>query len=258
MKICFGVHKGKRKMSASGARTTKARARKPAPIIAPLPSTQTTTLVSDAKIGSLMRLNDGVEHARSSSDLLYRLITDPSGTDLRALVGRIKLHVCGMANELRVQQQRTALANEQHKKFASSFTQKTIGDDDLQCLEHLFDQLCGLGVSANDDKARIAQLACVFSILTTDIDIRRLLVQPSNAPDGADGVEADRKAANLIDKSALTMFLQHDACALMTSYRDGNMTALEYVDRCVTAYISYMPTLTPRIAHNFFASVAAN
>lgn len=248
-------------MSASGARATKARARKPAPIIAPLPNTQSTTLVSDAKIGSLMRLNDGVEHARSSSDLLYRLITDPSGTDLRALVGRIKVHVCGMANELRVQQQRTALANEQHKKFASSFTQKTIGDDDLQCLEHLFDQLCGLGVSANDDKARIAQLACVFSIITTDIDIRRLLVQPSNASDGTstnDPVEADRKAANLIDKSALTMFLQHDACALMTSYRDGNMTALEYVDRCVTAYISYMPTLTPRIARTFFASIDTN
>jgi hypothetical protein len=207
--------------------------------------------VSDAKIGSLKRLNDGVEHARASTDLLYRLITEPSGTDLRALVARIKTHVCGMANELHVDQQRTALANEQQKRLAASFTQKPIVDDDLQCLNHLFDKLCGLEVNANDDKARIAQLACVFSILTTDIDIRRQLVG-SDANDNNNN--DDRKSANLIDRSALTLFLQHDARQLMTSYRDGNMTALDYVDRCVTAYLSYLPTLTPRVARSFFAT----
>jgi hypothetical protein len=226
----------------------RARSRKPAGI-AVAPATAPSAPVSDAKIGSLKRLNDGVEHARASTDLLYRLITEPSGTDLRALVARIKTHVCGMANELRIDQQRTALANEQQKRLAASFTQKPIVDDDLQCLNHLFDKLCGLEVNANDDKARIAQLACVFSILTTDIDIRRQLV---GTDAGGNNDDDDRKAANLIDRSALTLFLQHDARQLMTSYRDGNMTALDYVDRCVTAYLSYLPTLTPRVARNFF------
>lgn len=252
-------------MSSVRFPTTKQRVRKSTASAAPLATNSSTAaVISDGKIGSLKRRNDEVQHARASSDLLYRLITDPTGTDLRALVERIKVHVCGMAKELHVQQQRTALANEQQKRVASSFTQKPIVEDDLQCLEHLFDKLCGLGIAANDDKARIAQLACVFSILTTDIDIRRLLVQPSKqvvdptaATADADGTvtteEEDRKAANLIDKSALTMFLQHDARALMTSYRDGNMTALDYVDRCIAAYMAYMPTLTPRVARNFFA-----
>lgn len=230
---------------ARSANPTKARSRKPTAMV--LGTTPNATVVSDARIGSLKRLNDGVEHARASSDLLYRLITDPSGTDLRALTERIKAHVCGMADELRIEQQRTALANEQQKKLALSFTQKPISDDDLQCLSHLFDKLCGLEVAANDDKARIAQLACVFSILTIDIDIRRQLVR-------ADDTADDRKAANLIDKTALTLFLQHDARQLMTSYRDGNITALDYVDRCITAYLSYLPTLTPRVARTFFAA----
>lgn len=212
-------------------------------------ATAPSALVSDAKLGSLKRLNDGVEHARTSTDLLYRLITEPSGTDLRALVTRIKAHVCGMANELRIEQQRTALANEQQKRLTASFTQKPIVDDDLQCLQHLFDKMCGLETNANDDKARIAQLACVFSILTTDIDIRRQLV-------GGDDSD-DRKSANSIDRNALTLFLQHDARQLMTSYRDGNMTAIDYVDRCVTAYMSYLPTLTPRVARTFFTSLGS-
>jgi hypothetical protein len=231
----------------------RARSRKPA-IVAVATATAPSALVSDAKIGSLKRLNDGVEHARASTDLLYRLITEPSGTDLRALVARIKTHVCGMANELRIDQQRTAFVNEQQKRLAASFTQKPIVDDDLQCLNHLFDKLCGLEVNANDDKARIAQLACVFSILTTDIDIRRQLVGSDNNNNNDDD---DRKSANLIDKHALTLFLQHDARQLMTSYRDGNMTALDYVDRCVTAYLSYLPTLTPRVARSFFAASVA-
>ena len=208
---------------------------------------------SSGMLSSLVTLNDRVERAHCNADLLYRLITDKSGIDLRALVTRIKVHVCGMAKELHVEQQRVAIINEQQSRFAPAFTQKKITEDDMQSLEHLFDKLCGLSESANDDKARIAQLACVFSILTTDIDIRGALTD--SASSGGSDQDADRKAANRIDKRALTLFLQHDARGLMTAYRDGGMTAFDYVDSCIAAYMSYLPTLTPLVARHFFEPV---
>lgn len=220
--------------------------------------------ISDARVESIQQLNDNVEKARRSSDLLYRLITEASGTDLRALTKKISAHLYDAAKEYRIYQQRIALANEQQKKFASSFMQKQLTDDDLQSLHHLFDKLCGLEVDANDDKARIAQLAVVFSILTIDIDVRRLLVAPpkqmarfgAEQATGSSTGDDDRKAANLIDKSALTMFLTHDSRNLMSLYRDGVITTLQYVDRCITAYMAYMPTLDARVARLFYKTDA--
>lgn len=229
----------------------------------PGPRASALVPVSEARVGSLKRLNDRVEAARCGSDLLYRIITDPSGTDLRALVAKIRAHILSMAEQYQAEQRRLALLNEQLRRVTSSFTHKPLGDDDLQCIAHLFDKLCGLECNANDDKARLAQLAVVFSILTIDIDVRRELLPPRQqlARFGADGkplvvraaaIDDDRKAANLIDESALGMFLQHNALPLMSAYRDGMMTALEYVDRCVEAFIGYLPTLPVRTARLFF------
>lgn len=225
-----------------------ARAKKPAAAKAIAPVMPT----------GLKAQNDRVEAARSASDLLYRIITDPSGTDLRALVAKIRAHLMEMAVEYRVEQQRLALSNEQQRRVAPAFALKVLTDDDVQSLAHLFDKQCGLEVNANDDKARIAQLEVVFSILSTDIDVRRLLVDHSKPvarfadKDAAPIEHDDRKAANLADKSALSLFLQHDAKPLMTAYRDGLITTLQYVDRCVEAYLAYTPALSRRTARLYF------
>ena len=230
------------------ARTKKPAASKAAPLVIPT---------------GLRALNDHVEQARRSSDFLYRAITDPTGIDLRALVAKIRTHLLAMADEYRAAQQRFALSNELQKRVTSAFANKTLTDDDFQTLVHLLDKQCGLANNANDDKARIAQLGVVFSILSVDIDVRRLLVEPSRhvarftsdgsvvAPPERHAVDDDR-ATNLIDKNALTLFLQHNAKQLTTAHNDGLITTFEYVDRCVEAYLAYLPTLSARTARALF------
>jgi hypothetical protein len=222
--------------------------------------------VSDERIKTLVSLNDLVEQAHNNNDLLRRLITDTRGTDLQALVGRIRTHICDIAEKYLRHQQEVAASNEQQQRLAASFAQKQLSEDDINSLRHLFDDLCGLTAKANDDKARIAQLASVLAVLFVDFEVRNQLVLPNrqqerfpllgSEPETAVDVN-DRKFANLIDKSALTMYLAHDARQLISAQRDGLLTMNEYIDKAVAAYMSYMPSLTPRIARTYRDLLAA-
>lgn len=221
------------------------------------------------ELRSLFAENAAVQKARNEHDLLERLIMDPDGTDLRAVVSKISALVEHSSAEYNLLHDRMQSTMERRKEGAlSTFMHQKLAHEDLAVLRHMF--ACALENNPNDDHARMAQLTIVFMALTHEVDTRcQLVAQPQHvdraalAANGAqthEAVDLDelqarerRENANLIQRDPLTLFLKNDARRLMTQFCDSVIDLNTYVSECVSAYMSYKRAIDPRIAYQYYA-----
>lgn len=216
----------------------------------------------------LFERNTRVQELRNANDLLERLIMDPDGTDLRVCVARIGALLQTNIAEFNRQNDQLQQAWEQCNNGAvSSFMNLKMAADDVRSINHMF-QSCLEG-NPNDDKARVAQLAILFTALTIEVDVRQQLTEPPVHVDRfktteqtvadetpqkrARAMEARQKErSNQIQRVPLTMFLKNDARHLLTQYSESQIDIRHYVTECVTAYMSYKPAVDPHTAQQYY------
>lgn len=231
---------------------TKKRARGQGPLLA-----------SHDRLRDLAVENTRVQELRNANDLLERLIIDSSGTDLRAVVEKIGILVSNTVRQHSMYHDRMQLSMEKRDEGAlSAFVHQTLSDGDKNSINHLFSS--SIEDNRNDDKARVSQLAIVFTALTIEVDVRKqLTAQPQhvgrfdNQLAQTDDTERDaRQRANLIQRDPLVMFLKTKAQPLLTKYTQGIIDICTYVDFCVAEYLSFKPIVDRHVALQYYKDKA--
>lgn len=201
-------------------------------------------VASSNNLLDLFERNTRVQELRNNNDLLERLIMDPDGTDLRACVAKIGALLQTNIREFnRLNDHLQETWARRNDGAVSSFMNQKMAAEDVRSIDHMFHSC--LDNNPNDDKARVAQLAILFTALTIEVDVRQQLTeQPthvdrftdSDVPDlteidptwppakKARAREAQQKArANQIQREPLTLFLKHDARRLLTQYSESQI-----------------------------------
>lgn len=233
-------------------------------------STSGVVVPSTERLRDLYTENAAVQRLRNENDLLERIIMDKDGVDLRAVVDKIGAHVQHTAREFNALHDRMqATLERRNETSVSQFMQKKLTDEDLRALEYMFS--IALQGNPNDDKARIRQLAIVFTALTIELDVRQqLTAQPRHVDrfleagkepsvQSAEDILAEqeraaRERANLIQHSALYMFLEKDSRNLLTKYSECVINMNHYVEECVNRYLSYKHPVCPHVARQYYAT----
>lgn len=230
-------------------------------------------LASVDRLKDLFVENEKIQKLRNENDLLERLIMDPDGTDLRAVVQRIASLVQHTVQQFNALHDRMQASMEKHKEGTiSSFMQQKLPAEDVRTIDHLFHS--ALDGNPNDDKARTAQLAIVFTALTIEIDVRQqLMAAPQHIDRFADAstteqtvadiVEQEEKAqhqrANQIRSEPLVLFLKHDSRRLLTQFSDKIIPDTRaYVSACIDAYMSYKPAADVHVAKQYYGLPPTN
>jgi hypothetical protein len=220
-------------------------------------------LASHDRLRDLADENTRVQELRCANDLLERLIIDANGADLRAVVDKIGLLVMNTMRQHSMYHDRMQLAMEKRDEGAlSAFQHQTLSDGDKNSINHLFS--ASIENNRNDDKARVSQLAIVFTALTIEVDVRKqLTAQPqhvgrfdSRLTQGEDTEREDRQRANLIQRDPLVMFLKTKAQDLLTKYTQGIIDVRTYVDWCVAEYLSFKPVVDRHVALAYYKDKA--
>lgn len=182
------------------------------------------------------------------------------GADLRYMINRIKIVVLKRIKNLRIQ-------TDQLIRQSKSLGTKTytipprVSDEDVQRIERMFDKV--VANNANDHQARTNQLLILFVALCVDPQIRLHLCEspPHRENDVARQLEAEKpvdqekqmmvdqdrltEVSNKIKTASLNMFMRHDVRGLLQQLLDRTFPHPVFVAKCVNAYISYTPAITP-------------
>jgi hypothetical protein len=236
---------------------------------------QQTLVPSTRRLESLYAVNSKIVAARMRVELLERLILDSEdGTDLRAVVDSIRVLVVHTAREHRKFTRNVERLGRERRgalTAMSNFKQTRLSETEERCIVDGFDD--ALRDNANDDKARIQQLAILFFGLTTNYHVRHNLTAHPQHVDtavaqsttqsirvvsepprqsaskarrvAAELAEKAKKRADQIDRSALTLFMRNDAKHLAQHLLDRTISTREYVERCANLYLGYKPAITP-------------